>query len=426
MSARSQARPQLRRDALVARFGETLAQSLDFRVTAHRLAEFMTLHYADMCVVDIVEGDALVQAAIVATDPAIAAEFEALRRAAPLTLASDHPAARVLRRGMPELLPEMDGDMLTRFAQDHDQARFATRVGYRSVIVAPLIARGRRLGTISLLRFDGTDPFRYDELRTVDQLGRQAALVLDNARTHSDLRRVASTLGSVFVPERLPQPPGLELDGRYRAAGELNDVGGDFYDAFARPGNEWAVVIGDVCGKGATAALTTALARYTLRAGALRSDSPSATLRDLHDVMRGQLGGHEISTACFAVVAPGDGRARVTLALAGHPLPLLARVDGCVTEVGRPGGLIGFGDAIEVADESFELNPGDTLLFYTDGVTDAGAPRARLGEETLQALLRSHLHLPLGVLLALIEGEVQRRSGGVLRDDYALLALRVR
>jgi serine phosphatase RsbU (regulator of sigma subunit) len=422
-----QARPQLRRAALIARFGETLAESLDFRTATRRLAEFMTVHYADMCVVDILDDDGrIAHMSVVASDPAVAAEFEQLRRRTPLSLSSDHPAARVLRRGMSELLPEMDRDMLTRFAQDNDQAHFVQRVGYRSVIIVPLVARGRKLGAMTLLRFDGAHPFRYHELRAVEELTRQAALALDNARVHSELRRVASTLGSAFVPDRLPQPPGIEVLGQYLAAGELNEVGGDFYDVFERGGSEWSLVIGDVCGKGAQAARTTALARYTLRSAAMTTDGPSRMLRTLHDVMRSQPGGHEICTACFAALNPGDGRARVTLALAGHPQPLLVRTDGCVTEVGQAGGLLGFGDELDVADETFELNAGDTLLLYTDGVTDAGAPRNRLGEEGLATLLRDHAKAPLGVLLPLLVNAALTRSPGRLRDDMAVVAVRVR
>jgi serine phosphatase RsbU (regulator of sigma subunit) len=316
--------------------------------------------------------------------------------------------------------------MLTRFAQDHDQARFVGRVGYRSVIIVPLVARGRKLGALSLLRFDGAYAFRYQELRAVEELARHAALALDNARLHSELKRVASTLGSAFVPDRVPQPPGIEVLGHYQAAGELNEVGGDFYDVFERRGSEWSLVIGDVCGKGAQAARTTALARYTLRSAAMTADSPSQLLRTLHSVMRSQLGGHEICTACFAALTPGDGRARVTVALAGHPQPLLVRTDGCVTEVGQAGGLLGFGDEIDVAEETFELNPGDTLLLYTDGVTDAGAPRNRLGEDGLETLLRDHAKAPLGVLLPTVVNAALARSAGRLRDDLALLAVRVR
>jgi serine phosphatase RsbU (regulator of sigma subunit) len=423
-----QERPQMRRAALLARFGETLAESLDFRTATRRLAEFMTVHYADMCVVDILDDDGRIgHMAVVASDPALAAEFEQLRHRSPLNLASDHPAARVLRRGMAELLPEMDRDMLTRFAQDHEQALFVQRVGYRSVIIVPLVARGRQLGAMTLLRFDGAHPFRYHELRAVEDLTRQAALALDNARVHSELKRVASTLGSAFIPDLLQQPPGIEVLGQYLAAGELNEVGGDFYDVFERGGSsEWSLVIGDVCGKGAQAARTTALARYTLRSAALTADGPSRMLRTLHDVMRSQPGGHEICTACFAALRLADHRARITVALAGHPQPLLVRTDGCVTEVGRAGGLLGFGDEIDVTDETFELNAGDTLLLYTDGVTDAGAPRNRLGEDGLATLLRDNAKAPLAVLLPTVVNAALTRSPGRLRDDVAVVGVRVR
>jgi serine phosphatase RsbU (regulator of sigma subunit) len=425
--ASKHARPQIGRAALVARFGERLAASLDFQTTARRLAELMTLYLADMCIVDVLDEDGRIgDIAVAASDPALASEFHQLRRRSPLNLAGDHPTARVLRRGRSELLPEMDRDMLTRFAQDRDHERFVRRVGYRSVIIAPLVARGHKLGAVSLLRFQGTDPFEYRELMAVDELARHASLALDNARLHSRLEGMARTLGSALLPERLPELPGLELIGRYHASGELNEVGGDFYDVFECGESGWALAIGDVCGKGPLAARTTALARYTLRTAAMQTPSPSGMLQTLNTAIRRQLDGREIATACVAAVRPGDGRARVTLALAGHPRPLLVRAGGEVTQVGKPGSLLGFGEQIDVFDTTIALRAGDTLLLYTDGITDAGKRGARIGEEGLEALVAGQAGAPLRPLLASIVDEALGRSGGRLRDDVALLALRVR
>ena len=429
--ATDQAQPQLSTSALVARFAEALAGSLEPRATARRLAELMAVHVADMCVVDVLdEQGAVGHMAVAATDPAIAREFEALRRRSPLNLRGDHPAARVLRRGRAELLPEMDLEMLSRFAQDEDHASFVERIGYRSAIIVPLEARGRRLGAMSLLRFDGTRPFNYPDMVVVDQLGRHAALALDNARLHSKLRGVVSTLGSAFVPDRFEQPPGIEVLGRYQATGELNEVGGDFYDVFecgARgAASSWAVVIGDVRGKGPEAARVTALARYALRSAATGAAGPAEMLRALNRTFLSQPGEPELCTVCLATLDIDGSRARVTVALAGHPRPLLARADGGVIEVGEHGGMLGASDEIRVAERSFDLEPGDTLLLYTDGVVDAGAPRSPFGEDGLMAVVRDTAAQPLGLMLSAIIGQALRHGEGELRDDIALLAVRPR
>jgi serine phosphatase RsbU (regulator of sigma subunit) len=425
--ASQHARPQIGRAALVAKFGERLAASLDLKTTTRRLADLMTLYLADMCVVDLLDEDGTIcDIVVAASDPALAREFQQLLRRSPLNLAGDHPTARVLRRGRSELLPEMDRDMLTRFAQDHEHERFVLRVGYRSAIIVPLIARGRKVGAISVLRFGGADPFKYGELIAVDELARHAALAIDNARLHSRLQGMARTLGSALLPERLPELPGLELIGRYQASGELNEVGGDFYDVFECGRAEWALVIGDVCGKGPQAARTTALARYTLRTAAMQTPRPSEMLQTLHTALRRQLDGREIATACVATVRPGDGEAHITVSLAGHPRPLLARASGEVTQVGEPGSLLGFGEQIDVFDATVALRAGDTLLLYTDGITEAGKRGAHLGEDGLEALVASQAGAPLRPLIASIVDEALRRSDGRLRDDVALLALRVR
>ena len=184
-----------------------------------------------------------------------------------------------------------------------------------------------------------------DDVLLFEDLGRRAALALDSARLYAERDHVARTLQSSLLPRELPEIPGIELAARYLAAGEGNEVGGDFYDCFADRRGDWALVIGDVCGKGAEAAALTALARYTVRAAALQTAQPERGARPaqrraaarpsrlplLHGALR--LADAARRTACPRALAAG-----------GHPLPLVLRAGGAVETAGAPGSLLGIVD----------------------------------------------------------------------------------
>ena len=176
-------------------------------------------------------------------------------------------------------------------------------------------------------------------------------MAIDNARLYTERSRIAHTLQVKLLPERLPDIPGTPMAARYRAAGELNEVGGDFYDVFQRSPDEWALVVGDVSGKGAEAAAVTALARYTLRAAALEAAPPSGALRRLNTAMLYD------DTSQFATVVRGLSVRRrgrtgidVRLSLAGHPAPAVLRRDGSVEMAGRFGTMAGMRTDIAVHD----------------------------------------------------------------------------
>jgi serine phosphatase RsbU (regulator of sigma subunit) len=184
------------------------------------------------------------------------------------------------------------------------------------------------------------------------------------------------------------------------------------------------LVIGDVCGKGPRAASVTALARYTLRAAAMSGHTPVEMLGVLHRALLDQGGPSEMCTVCLALLEPGEQEAGLTIALAGHPPPLLIRRAGEIEQVGRIGTLLGMIDPVTLEPAATTLRGGDTLLLYTDGVTDAGADGRMIGEDGLRALCTSTQGAALPRLLRLIEQAAVERSRGSLRDDLALLAVR--
>src|SRR5204863_3225944 len=179
-------------------------------------------------------------------------------------------------------------DMLVEAIRDPEQLDLMRALDLRSAITAPLVAHQRTLGTLTLATAETERLLGDEDVQLAVELGRRAGVAIDNARLYTERSEIAHALQAKLLPERLPAIPGARLAARYRAAGELNEVGGDFYDVFPRAEGEWALVVGDVSGKGPEAAAVTALARYTLRAGALDDDAPGKALRRLNVAMRAQ------------------------------------------------------------------------------------------------------------------------------------------
>jgi hypothetical protein len=236
---------------------------------------------------------------------------------------------------------------------------------------------------------------------------------------------LARTLQESLLPPHLPDVPGLEIAARYLPAGTGVDVVGDFYDVFQTDPSTWAVTIGDVCGKGVEAAKVTALARHTIRAGAVSLRSPSAVLRLLNEAMRRQHPDSErFLTAAYVTLTQATGRVDVQVSLAGHPHALCRRADGEVTAVGVPGTILGSFDAVDLVDADLSLGPGDALVLYTDGVIEARRGKDFYGEQRLRDLLAG-AEGTAARLTELIETDVVAFTDAQPSDDTATLVIRV-
>jgi integral membrane sensor domain MASE1 len=251
-----------------------------------------------------------------------------------------------------------------------------------------------------------------------------AAVITERRRAEEAAEYVAGTLQESLLPAQLPVIPGVETAVDFRAAGRQHLVGGDFYDLFKRDDGSWAVVVGDVLGKGATAAATTGLARYTLRAAAVSERQPSRILGLLNDAIRRQSPDQSCTVACGRLDVDGANGARVTLSVGGHPLPLVLRADGQVEPVGEPGTMLGVLPDPQLADQTADLAPGDALVLYTDGLTDAYAPGRLVKRAGLVAALescagRSATEIASGIQEAVLVREAEPR------DDIVLLVLRI-
>ena len=161
----------------------------------------------------------------------------------------------------------------------------------------------------------------------------------------------------------------------YQPAGVMQtEVGGDFYDVFEAGDDAWGVMIGDVCGKGVEAAALTGMARHTLRASALREPSPSRVLEALNRVMLREDGERFCTVALGRIERTVSAGVRLTVACGGHPSPLVVRREGGVATVGAPGSLLGVFEDVTIEDRVVELDPGDRVVFFTDGLVDPRHP----------------------------------------------------
>jgi serine phosphatase RsbU (regulator of sigma subunit) len=247
-------------------------------------------------------------------------------------------------------------------------------------------------------------------------------LASDNERLYDEQRHIAETLQLGLLPQHFDAPDGVAVAARYWPAGLANLIGGDFYDMFAVAEDRWGIAIGDVCGKGIEAAALTGLARHTLRAAARHSSSPADVLQAVHDALR-QHRPATFCTACFGFMSPlGDGAYRIELSLGGHPQPLIRHRDGSVEAVGVMGMLLGMIEPT-LSTSVVEVVPGDTLVMYTDGLTDAPAEKA-VSVEELAALLESEGDQPIEQLADSIRVLKRGRRPLGSDDDTALLIVR--
>lgn len=310
------------------------------------------------------------------------------------------------------------------------RAAVAAEDGLHGGFAVP-IRRGRDvLGAVEFFAPEIREP-DDDLLEMMDAVGAQLGQFIDRTETERKLRvsraglaQLAQTLQSSLLPPHLPTIPGVEIAAHYEAARDGSDVGGDFYDVFESARNDWSIVIGDVCGKGPEAAALTALVRYTTRAAAIQTRRPRLVLSLVNEaVLRHD--DEQFCTVAYVRLRPeGDG-ARLTISCAGHPPPLLLRADGNVERVAAPGRVLGPFSELASVDRVVRLDPGDALLLYTDGVTDARGPDGFFGDERLQAALAACAGSSADDTVKAIEGSLRDFHGGRPRDDIAFVVLRV-
>jgi PAS domain S-box-containing protein len=429
-------------ESFMAEASRVLGSSMDYAETLQRVAQLAVPRLADWCGVDIVnDRGEIMRVAVHHADPAQVAMAERLDRSYLRTVEEPEGVAEVIRTGQANIYTDIDPDALAAYAQDDEHLQLLNAIGARAVIIVPMIGAHESVGAITLVSSESLRRLTPADLALGERLARRAGTAVERARLYTERSRIAHILERSLLPESLPEIPGTEIQARYSPAGEVNEVGGDYYDVFAYDDARWILVIGDVCGKGPRAAGVTALARHTLRAAALSGQSPAEMLQTLHRALRLQPAGADLCTVCLVLMEPvvvatgtsdpgqdqdpGPGHARLTIALAGHLPPLLIDRNGLAIPLGEPGTLLGVVEPIEIVESEAELHAGQTLLLYTDGVPEAGRTVRQLGEQGLLELCARAPELTLSGLLEHVEQGALERAGGRLRDDIALLGLRL-
>ncbi|HEY8501789.1 MAG TPA: PAS domain S-box protein, partial [Solirubrobacterales bacterium] len=306
-----------------------LDTSLDPEETARTIVSTAVPELATLCLIDFRRPDGWYGDSIVAAaDPEIAARLERIRRESPLDPASEHPVAQVLRLNQPMIWRDLTApEVVDKVSQNEDHLQLMKEAGYHSAAVVPLLARGRTIGALSFLHAHSN--LRYDpgDLEFLTELGERAALALDNARLYRERDRVAKNLQRGLRPPRPAEVPGLEISVVFEAAGEGIDVGGDLYDVLPTEDGCW-ILVGDVAGKGSTAAGVSVAVRHSVRGLVREIAEPDEVLRRVNELLLSGESLNDFATAMLARLQREEGGWRIVLASAGHPPAVLATAAG--------------------------------------------------------------------------------------------------
>lgn len=405
--------------AFLAHVSSVLASSLDHQQTLSNVAQLAVPDIADWCAVDLIDEDGDRQSVAVAhVDPGRLALAQQLRRYEPAQLDPEQGMGLVVRTGKPIMYPEISDAMLVEAAVDDRHLELLRTVGFRSALVVPMRIAGRTLGTLTLVTAESGRVLEQADLDLAEQVAARAAVAIENSRLYSERSLIAHTLQQSLLPEQLPEIPGYELASLYVPAYAGTEVGGDFYDAWEIPG-AWMISIGDVTGKGVEAAALTSLVRHTMRATSEFISSPAELLRYVDRMLKRE-GAPSICTA-LVIRLELD---RAVVAVGGHPLPLAITSHG-VARIGEHAPLLGGFPGVHWDDSVVELNPGTTILAYTDGVTDAvGADGTRYGDKRLTETLSRCGERPAAEILKVLADAIGSFRVGANADDTAVLALR--
>jgi PAS domain S-box-containing protein len=403
-----------------------LDESLDHERVITRLAQLCVPFLGDNCLVDVMDEDGtLRQVAVAASDPAKAEVLAELRRRYPPSAARPNPAMRVARSGRSELFTDMPDSMWEQIAQDDNHFELLRSLGLRAGVTAPLMVRGQVRGAISVGSIDSGRTYDASDVAFLEEVGRRAGVAIDNARLYTELADVTRNLQASLLPPARPEVPRADVAARYLAADGW-EVGGDFYDVFQTADGAWAALVGDVEGKGTRAAGLTGLARHTLRGAALHERSPAVVLQDLNTVLVDSPNVTSFCTVALVRLDPRGSGFDVTVAAAGHPRPFLVRAGGIVEQIHAAGHLLGFFPAITCYDVHLHIGPGDTIVLYSDGVTERRAGDSFLGEDGLGAVLEAHRGIGSDELADAVVQHVAAFDADAPTDDMAVLVIQVK
>lgn len=305
----------------------------------------------------------------------------------------------------------------------HEAVRHWLTDVMRSFMGAPLVYRGKVTGVVHVA---SRTPRRFtaDEVELLELAANRIASALERAAINDSRAAMSEALQRSLVPVGLPVIEGIDLAASYLPFAPDAEIGGDFYDVFPHGDGTWGIAIGDVSGKGPGAAAVMGLAAHTIRALARYETRPSAVLTALNDALleAERVATERFCTACEMRLRLDDDRLRVTVCLAGHPMPFLARADGRVDQIGVPGTLLGTFPDPTLRDVVVDLSPGDTIVAYTDGLVERRELGIEQGEAMLADVLSSCAGRSSETILSRIQQVMVEQTA--LDDDLAIIVVR--
>ncbi|MFG2622479.1 SpoIIE family protein phosphatase [Streptomyces sp. NPDC048507] len=413
--ADAEAREKAVRDDLtfLLEAGSALTSDLDATQVLTRLAGSCVPKLAPLCTVDLIENGRVRRIAAIAPTQE---ERDRLTSHIPVYDAVDDAVARVLASGTSEVARRTP----TGPGPWHD----LNVTGYLCV---PLMDRDQAFGAVTLLS-TGDHAFDGHAVALAEELARRAASAARNALQYTHRAALARDLQAGLLLPDLPDVPGTEVATYYHPAGEGLDIGGDFYDVFPLKDGRWAFLLGDVCGRGATAATTTALVRHTARAVASRLPGPADVVQAVNEALIDRPGSHGTGfvTLVYGQLTPTPTGLDIELVRAGHNAPLHREAHRTVRALDANGLLLGVSPQALVTPHRLHLRPHESLVLYTDGITEARRPDGDMFGDQRLADTVAHLPgrpRPQQLIDGIITALHAFTDAGDIDDDQAILVL---
>ncbi len=394
-----------------------MASSLDYQATLVNVAHMVVPRFADWSAIDVMEDDRLHRLAVAHVDPAKMQLARDLEERYPADRDADEGAWGVVRSGQSVLFAEITDEMLVQGARDEEHLALARSLQLGSLMMVPLMVRDRLLGVMTWAMAESGRHYTEGDVEFGEDLAARAAVAMDNAQLHTQVRDAALQLQHAVLPDLPSDVPGWELAAHYQPSGRT-EVGGDFYDVCPLEDGRMAVFVGDVMGRGVAAAAAMAQMRSALRAFIAIDPAPEVVLGKL-DRYFGAFDLEQLVTVAYYIVDPE--RDELVLVNAGHLPPVVLGADGTAAALPIEGGPpLGLTDR-ERAVQRHRFGAGDAVLGYTDGLVERRDEDLDVGLRRLEAWVPGMFRTDPTRAMRLLAEELRDRSRD---DDVAMVFVR--